>query len=171
SMAATCGQRWRQAPAPVRRAEAHDSELEALAPVLNFEVFPESETISPVEAEMVETAVSVEPESLESSAPVETVPAESPETLVVPEMNQASETVIQPTDFLIKRLQKAVAARIKGSGLSQREWSKHEGVNARDVSLLLNHFDLAKAGKQTISGPRLNQFGRRFLNHQQAVGA
>jgi len=170
SMAAICGRRWRQTSEPAPRARVACGELEALTPVASPEVVSEPEATS-AQAEALETPVSAEVESPESPAPAETDPAESSETPAAPEMNQASETVIQPTEFLIKRLQKRVAACIQASGLSQREWSRREGVNPRDVSLLLNHFNLAKAGKQTVSVPKLNQFAQQFLNQQQAVGA
>jgi len=159
SMAAICGRRWRQAGEPERRAEPRAPELEAL-PV-----------VAPEAVSAPQEAVSAAPESVDSAGSASTGAGESPETPAAPEMNQAPETVIQPTEFLIRRLQKRVTARIQASGLSQREWSRREGVNARDVSLLLNHFDLAKAGRQTVSAPKLNQFAERFLNQQQAVGA
>ncbi|MEG6550337.1 hypothetical protein V6C53_08880, partial [Desulfocurvibacter africanus] len=168
SQAATCGRRWRQTTEPARRAELRAPELEALAPVALFEVAPEVETTAQAKPETVETA---EPETL---APAETVAAretETAETHAAPETEHPAETLFQATELAVKRLQKTVAASLRASGLSLREWSKREGVNARDVSLLMNHFDLAKAGKQTVSAPKLKQFAQRFLKQQQAVGA
>ena len=168
SMAATCGRRWRLAAAPVCRMEPRTPELEALAPVAHFEIVSAPEATDQAQPEAVETA---EPETLAPSETIASHEAETAETPTASETEHPAETLFQATELAILRLQKTVAASLRASGLSLREWSKREGVNARDVSLLLNHFDLAKAGKQTVSAPKLKQFAQRFLKQQQAVGA
>jgi hypothetical protein len=66
-------------------------------------------------------------------------------------------------EMTIRRLQHELAVRIRASGGTAADWCRREGVQPRDLSFLLNHFERAAQHKDTISVPKLAELVTRYL--------
>ena len=68
-----------------------------------------------------------------------------------------------PNDLLARRVQVAVKSDIEKRKISQAEFCRENGINARELSLLFSHYKNLREGKRTVSRATLLMLETKYL--------